>query len=249
MPKRVLILGGTGEATELARRLHETQSGRAEVILSLAGLVDPAKPHPCAIRTGGFGGIEGLERYLKAEAIDLVIDATHPFAEAISTHAYCACQRTEVPRLMLVRPPWTPQAGDRWLQADSLERTAEVLPQFARRVLLVVGRRGVEAFKDVEGIHFVVRLIEPPDEDLPLADYTVVTGRPPHPYDEERALMEDHAIDTMVVKQSGGGPGRAKLTAARDLKVKVVLVDRPPLEPGLEVASVEEAMAWIEEQV
>lgn len=249
MPKKILILGGTAEASDLANRAHERFAGRAEVILSLAGLVPPRRPHACTVRTGGFGGGEGLEDYLRREGIGLVVDATHPFAARISENAYGACLRAEVPLLGLVRPPWHEGPGDQWVEVDDFAEAAAVLRRFARRVLLVVGRRNLEAFAGLEGIFFAVRLLEAPAEPLPLEDAQVVVGYPPHGVEEERKLLQDLQIDTLVVKQSGGREGWAKLAAARQERVKVVLIARPPPEPGPQVATVDEALEWLESRL
>lgn len=247
--KKVLILGGTHEASELARRMVSELGEKAQPILSLAGLVDPGRAHSCPVRTGGFGGIDGMVAYLKTENITMVIDATHPFSERISTNAYCACQRAEVPRLMLIRPPWRLFARDRWMELDSLEEVAKALPAFARKVLLTVGKRHLGAFSEVEGVHFVVRLIAPPDEPLPLKDCTVVVGPPPHSQEEEARLIREHVIDTLVSRNSGGEVGGAKLEAAREAGIKIVLVARPPEEPGPVAETVDAAMGWLAEQL
>jgi precorrin-6A/cobalt-precorrin-6A reductase len=243
---KILILGGTAEASELANRAHDRFAGRAEAILSLAGLVPPRRAHACTVRTGGFGGGEGLEDYLRREGVSLVVDATHPFAARISENAYGACLRAGVPLLALVRPPWREAPGDQWLEVDDFAEAAAALPRFARRVLLVVGRRNLEAFAGLEGLFFAVRLLEPSTEPLPLKDAQVVIGRPPHGVEEERKLLRDLRIDTLVVKQSGGAEGRAKLLAAREERVKVVLIARPPAEPCPQVETVDEALAWLE---
>ncbi|MEO5336852.1 MAG: cobalt-precorrin-6A reductase [Magnetospirillum sp. WYHS-4] len=249
MPKKVLILGGTAQANELAALAHERLAGRAEVVLSLAGVAAPRRSHPCIVRKGGFGGIDGLADYLKAEGVTLVVDATHPFAEQMSNHAYCACLEAGTSRLALVRPPWHPEPGDRWVEVESFARAAEVLPRFARRVLLTTGRRDLGAFAGLPGIFFAVRLLEAPAEALPLDAYRIVVGAPPHSVEDERRLMRDLRIDTLITKQSGGEEGRAKLVAAREERVKVVLIARPYPEPGPQVATVAEAMAWVEAQL
>lgn len=247
--RKVLILGGTPEASALAAAVHDKLAGQAEVILSLAGLVAPRRPHPCAVRSGGFGGMTGLEDYLRRENIALLVDATHPFAARISENAHAAALRAEVPRLALVRPAWEPEPGDRWLEVDDFAEAARVLPRFARRVLLAVGRRNLGPFAGLEGIHLVVRLLEAPAEPPPLADFELAYSQPPHALETERAFLRDHAIDTIVARQSGGKESYAKLAAARELGLRVVLIARPPEEPGPTVATVEEALAWIEGQL
>ncbi len=247
--KRLLILGGTAEAAELAHRAVDAFAGRVEVISSLAGRLGTRRPLPGTVRVGGFGGVDGLAAYLRENAVDWVVDATHPFAETISANAYAACLRCDVQRLLVVRPPWRLPPGTKWIEVENLARAAEILPRLARRAFLTVGAGGMTAFSGVTGVWFLVRLVEPPDDALPFDEYEVVVGRPPFTVDGERALLEEHRIDTLVARQSGGGATAAKLMAARETGVKVVLIARPPPEPGLAVDGVEEAMAWLNNQV
>jgi precorrin-6A/cobalt-precorrin-6A reductase len=162
----------------------------------------------------------------------------------ISANAAAASATAGVPRLMLIRPPWRPEPGDRWLEVDSLAAAAEALPGIARRAFLTVGSGGIDAFRDVAGVRFLVRLFQPPSGPLPLADYDVVVCRPPYTVDGERALLTEHRIDTLVSKQSGG-PTEAKLAAARETGATVVMVRRPAAPPGERVETVEEALDWI----
>ena len=246
MPKRLLILGGTTESAQLAHLIGELLADRVDVVTSLAGRVTPVADLPGRVRVGGFGGISGLCDYLRREAMDLVIDATHPFAENISAHAYAACVRADVPRLMVSRPPWTRPPGSRWLEVADLSAAARVLPDFSRRAFLTVGQGGMEAFSTVEDVWFLVRLLAEPEEPLSLAaDHVVVTGRPPFSIDEERRVMEDHHVDTLVTKNSGGKAGEAKIIAAAALGLRLLVAARPLPEPGLSVESVQEAVAWL----
>ena len=247
--KHLLILGGTAEAAELAGRVVRDLAHRVAVTTSLAGRLAPNRDIPGNMRIGGFGGTRGLARYLREAAVDCVIDATHPFAEVISANAYAACLLAEVPRLMLVRPPWRPPPGTRWVEADDMRGAAEILPRLARRAFLTVGRGGIAAFSEVSGVWFLVRLIEEPADPLPLQDHALVIARPPFTVEGECALFEEHRIDTLVTRQSGGAATAAKVVAARETGAKVVFVARPPLEPGPVVETVEEALAWLEAQV
>ncbi len=243
--KTVLILGGTQEARELARRLTLEMGRRLRVVTSLAGKRD-AKPGLAGeVRVGGFGGIPGLAKYLADTGIDLVVDATHPFSAVISDHAAVACTGAGVPRLQLRRPAWRMPGKADWIEVDSLAEAAEILAKFARRVLLTTGARGLEAFAKLPGIWFLVRLIDAPKGPLPLARYEVITGMPPYSLEEERALIKRHDIDTLVAKRSGGQATAAKITAAAEAKVKIVLIRRPPPEPGPQAETVDECVAWV----
>lgn len=241
--RRLLVLGGTGEARALAEGAAAAYPGRLDVVSSLAGRLSKPPVLPGTVRVGGFGGAAGLARYLAAESIDMVVDATHPFAQVISANAARACADAGVPRLVLVRPPSPRPEGLRWIEADDLDHAARLLPAPARRVFLAVGRLGLAAFSGLENRWFLVRLVEAPDGPMPLSQYTVVTGRPSESKAEERRLLSSHAIDVLVIKDSGSG--EAKIAAAHELDVTVVAVRRPAPPPGEARATVDEALAWI----
>ena len=239
----LLILGGTGEAAALAARA--TLVPQLRVITSLAGRTSaPLAPHG-ELRRGGFGGADGLAAYLRDAAIDLVVDATHPFAAVISRHAAEACARAGKPSLMLVRPPWQRQSGDRWIEVDDFAGAAAALPGLARRVFLSVGRQELRTFRAVRDCWFLVRLIEPPRAALPLAEAEIITARGPFTVEDERQLMTSRRIEALVSKNSGGDATYAKIAAARELGLPVVMVRRPPPPPGEIVEAVEAALDWI----
>lgn len=247
--KRLLILGGTTESAALAGRLCESLGDRIEVVTSLAGRVASHRALPGRVRVGGFGGVAGLVRALKEERFDLLVDATHPFAATISSHAHDACLVAEVPRLMLIRPPWPEVRQHPWIEAADLADAASMLPRIGRRVFLTIGRQGIEAFAAVRDVWFLVRLIEPPRSPLPLSESLVIVGRPPHPIDEEKRLISEHRIDLLICKQSGGESTESKLIAARTLGLGILMIRRPPAEPGPVATTVEEAVDWIRQRL
>ena len=247
-PKTLLILGGTAEGAALAREVTRRWGAGLRVVTSLAGRTDAPAALAGEVRSGGFGGARGLADYLREARIDVLVDATHPFAAQISRHARLAAEGTHVPRLALQRSPWIPLPGDRWIEAADLGEAAHVLPRHGRRAFLTTGARGLEAFAGYAGVAFVVRLIAAPREALPLADAELVIARPPFTLDEERRLLHRHAIDVVVAKASGGARPE-KLDAARALGLPVVMVARPAAEPGASVASVEAALAWLRERL
>lgn len=230
MSPHVLILGGTTEARELAAALAGRPGVR--VTTSLAGRV--ARPGAIAgeVRVGGFGGAEGLADWLRAEHVDALVDATHPFARAITAHAARAAAVTGVPSLVLRRPGWHPGPRDRWHPVDSLAEAAESLPGLGRRVFLTTGRMELAAFAHLTALHFVVRSVEPPEAPMP-PHTEVILARGPFTVADESALLHDHRIDVLVTKDSGGAATAAKLTAARELALPVVVVRRPPLPAGV----------------
>jgi precorrin-6A/cobalt-precorrin-6A reductase len=238
--KRVLVLGGTGEARELAARLAG-QPG-TEVISSLAGRTsDPVLP-PGRTRTGGFGGPDGLAAWLAAEQIGAVVDATHPFAAAITAVAVGATARLGVPLLVLRRPGWTAGPGDDWRRVPSLAAAAARLP--GERVFLTVGRTEVSAFAGDERRWFLVRSVEAPAPPLP-PRRCLLLARGPFAVADELALLRGHTIDVLVTRDSGGTLTSAKLAAARQLGLPVIMVDRPPAADAPAVATVGEALAWL----
>lgn len=238
----VLILGGTGEARALAARLAARPGLR--LTYSLAGRTSaPALPG-CAIRTGGFGGAAGLARWLAAEGVGLLVDATHPFAARISLSAAAAAPAAGVPVVALRRPGWTPRPGDRWTEVPDMVAAAAVLGPAPRRVLLAIGRQEVAAFRSAPQHHYLVRSIEPVDPAaLPPAAETLL-ARGPFGEEAERALLAARHIEVVVAKNSGGAATYGKIAAARALGLPVVLVAQPA---GPEAAAtVEDALAEIE---
>ena len=242
---KLLILGGTTEATALAASL----AGRDDLrpVLSLAGrTASPALP-PIPHRIGGFGGVAGLVGYLAGERVAGVVDATHPFAARISAHAVEACAALGLPLLAFTRPPWEPAPGARWTSVPDLGAAAQSLGATPRRVLLTVGRLGLAAFRAAPQHRYVIRTIDPPDPaDLP-PDHRLVLDRGPFRLAAETALMRDAAIDVLVTKNSGGAAASAKLDAARALGIAVVAVARPAVAaPRQEAFALGEVLAWIE---
>jgi precorrin-6A/cobalt-precorrin-6A reductase len=240
---RVLILGGTREAHELAERLAEIEG--LQVISSLAGRTRAPRLPAGEIRTGGFGGAEGLARYLREERIGYLINATHPFADQISAHAVAAAAASGVKLLRLLRPAWQAAAEDRWIAARDATEAAEFCRREGGRILLTVGSGEIDAFAGVRNAHFVVRMIDVP-EQIPLHDYRVVSARGPFTLADEMRLLAEHHVNLLVAKNSGGDATYAKLEAARRLHLPVVMIDRPAiaLEPRAPVsATVEAAIA------
>ncbi|MET8454525.1 cobalt-precorrin-6A reductase [Streptomyces sp. NPDC005209] len=230
MSPHVLILGGTTEARLLAAELSARSGVR--VTTSLAGRVARPGAQAGDVRIGGFGGAEGLAGWLREQRVDAVVDATHPFAARITANAALAATATGLPLVVVRRPGWQPVPGDRWHTVASLSAAADALPGLGRRVLLTTGRLGLAAFAHLTDLHFVVRSVEPPEPPMP-PDLDVVLARGPFTLADERALLREHRVDVLVTKDSGSEATSAKLTAARELGLPVVVVRRPPLPPGV----------------
>jgi len=236
----ILVLGGTAEARELAAALDD---GGAAVVSSLAGRVANPRLPRGAVRIGGFGGPQALARWLVEHDVAAVIDATHPFAQRISASAAYACPAAGVPLLRLERPPWTARPGDRWQRAADLAAAAALVPGLGSRVLLTTGRQGLAAFAAVDGAWFLVRCVDPPAPPLPRR-HELLLDRGPYTLTGELALIDRHAIDLVVTKDSGGRLTEAKLDAARERGLPVIVVDRPPRPDCETVATVAEALDW-----
>ena len=243
--KELLILGGTGEASTLARAVLAHFGKTLNLTTSLAGRTQRPAPLSGRVRIGGFGGAAGLAAYLTEHRVDRLIDATHPFAARISTAARLACEQARVPRLLLLRPPWRRHPLDRWIEVDSIAAAAKIVGSYGRRAFLTVGAGEVSCFAATAGVHFLVRLIDPPKRPLPLHRYDVVIGRGPFAMVDERHRLEREAIDVLVCKASGGAATEAKILAARELGLPVIMVQRPPPEPGDAVETVEAAVDWL----
>jgi precorrin-6A/cobalt-precorrin-6A reductase len=230
MSVHVLVLGGTTEAREVAAALVGRPGVR--VTSSLAGRVSRPGPLDGEVRVGGFGGADGLAAWLREHRVDAVVDATHPFAETITRNAARAATATGVPLVVLRRPGWRPEPGDRWHPVASMAAAARLLPGLGRRVFLTTGRLDLAAFAHLADLHFVVRCVEPPEPPAP-PDVRVVLARGPFTLADETELLRAHRIDVLVTKDSGGAATAAKLTAARQLGLPVVVVRRPPLPEGV----------------
>jgi len=229
-----------------ARRLAERLVGRAEVILSLAGRTASPAAQRVPVRRGGFGGVEGLARYLCAERIDALLDATHPYAAKISANAVRAAERAGIPFLALRRPPWVAIAGDRWIAVADVAEAVTALGSAPRRVFLAVGRNELAPFAGAPQHHYLVRSVDPVDPPLAVPHAVYVTGRGPFAEADDRALLERHRIDVIVAKNSGGAATYGKIAAARALGLPVIMLRRPALPAVPAVATVEEAVAWLD---
>ena len=237
--KRILILGGTTEARQLAGKL----AARADVTLSLAGRTENPVQQGVPVRVGGFGGAEGLAAYLTDNRTDLLVDATHPYAARISANAANAARLAGVPAIALRRPPWTQVAGDRWTIVGSAAEAAALLGVAPRKIFLALGRQELAPFEAAPEHSYLVRSVDPVEPPLGLPHAAYILARGPFSEAGDRALLEEHRIDAIVAKNSGGQATYGKIVAARTLGIEVFLIRRPPLPDMPSGASVGEVLA------
>jgi precorrin-6A/cobalt-precorrin-6A reductase len=241
---RILILGGTAEARQLAGRL----AGRAglEVTLSLAGRTATPAAQPVPVRVGGFGGTVGLANYLVGERVDALIDATHPYASVISANAVAAARRSGILLIALRRPPWLAVSGDRWIAVSDVREAVRAIGQTPRRVFVTLGRNELKPFHDAPQHYYLIRSVDPVDPPLPLPHVGYVTGRGPFGEADDQALMAAHRIDLVVAKNSGGTATYGKIAAARVLGIDVVMLRRPAAPDAAAVETIDDAIAWLD---
>jgi precorrin-6A/cobalt-precorrin-6A reductase len=243
MTHRILILGGTTEARLLAGKLASRAD--LDITLSLAGRTAEPAAQPVPVRIGGFGGAEGLVRYLRENAVNLLIDATHPYAARISANALEAAQLAGAHAFALRRPPWEPVAGDRWRFVANAEEAVAELGRSPRRVFLALGRQEIAAFTAAPQHNYLVRSVDPVEPPLDVPNATYILARGPFAEVDERKLLLDHQIDTIVAKNSGGKATYGKIAAARALGIEVILFRRPAVPDMPAVGTVAEAIAMV----
>lgn len=241
-PTNVLILGGTTEASALA---HALAGAGVPATLSYAGRVARPRAQPIPVRVGGFGGAEGLARYLRDHRVTHLVDATHPFAARISANAVAGARATGVPLIALVRPAWQPAGGDRWTHVPDVPAAVAALAGPPRRVMLAIGRQHIADFAAQPQHFYLLRVVDAPEGPPRLPDHALVVDRGPFTAQGDLALMQAHRIDLIVAKNAGGQGAEAKITAARTLGLPVVMIDRPPIPARAEAASVAQVMDWI----
>jgi precorrin-6A/cobalt-precorrin-6A reductase len=242
MPK-LLILGGTSEAAALATAA--LQIPHLTVISSLAGRTQQPIAPAGQVRSGGFGGEAGLRAYLEQESINFLIDATHPFAQQISEHGVKAAAGLGIPYLRLDRSPWSEAQGDRWLLVQSHLEAAALLPKVAQRIFLTIGRQELKNYAHLSNLWFLMRSIDPPDSGV-MPPGELILAKGPFSLAAERELLLQHRIGAVVSKNSGGAATYAKIVAARELGLPVVMIDRPKYLDSDRASQMTEALQWLE---
>jgi precorrin-6A/cobalt-precorrin-6A reductase len=242
---RILILGGTTEARRLAEKLAMRDD--VEAAISLAGRTVDPRPLPLPTRIGGFGGIEGLVDYLAKERIDLLVDATHPFANQISAHAAAAAQRSGIALFALRRPGWDAVAGDNWTRVEDVEAAVAALNGRPRRIFLAIGRQEAGRFSAAPQHSYLVRSVDAVDPPLSVPDCRYVLASGPFGEADERKLLQDERIDVVVTKNSGGSATYGKIAAARALGIEVIMIERRQPPGVTAVGTVEAALDLVDQ--
>lgn len=238
----VLLLGGTTEASALARLL--AAEGIAAT-LSYAGRTGNPRPQPVPVRIGGFGNVAGLADYLRDNRVTHLVDATHPFAAAMSAHAVTAARLAGVAHIALTRPAWEPLPGDRWTHVAGIDAAVAALAGPPRRILLALGRMHVDAFAARPQHRYLLRFVDAPNRPPALPHHDLIVDRGPFTAEADSHLLQTHAIDLVVCKNAGGTGAEAKLIAARQLGLPVLMIDRPAVPDRAEVYRPEDVLAWL----
>jgi len=239
---RALILGGTGDANRLADAFMRE---KIDAVYSYAGRTQIPLGHALPVRIGGFGGAAGLADYIRNERITHVIDATHPFAAEMSRHAVEACAATNVPLVALERAPWTRVAGDNWIEVPDIDAAVATLPEQRAHVFLAIGRQHIARFAARPQHAYTLRFVDAAEGALPLRNAEVIVSRGPFTLEGDLELMRVRGIEWLVARNSGGVGARAKIDAARELGLPVIMIARPALPERPRAESVEEVLAWL----
>lgn len=246
MKRSILILGGTAEAKALGHRLA-SRSGY-EILLSLAGRTRTPAEQPVPVRIGGFGGAQGLADFIRETGIDLLIDATHPFAARISRNAAEAAMLSGVQILALRRPAWSRQAGDRWQDVANIAAAVTALDIPPRRIFLTLGRQELLPFEAAPQHHYLIRSVDPVEPPLAVPNAAYLTSRGPFAEAEEARLLKEHGIEMIVAKNSGGPSSYGKIAAARALGIDVILIRQPDLPKVSSFVTIDDLLALLDDE-
>lgn len=243
---KVLLLAGTSEAIGIAEGLACIEN--VDAAASMAGATRAPRELAVPLRTGGFGGETGFAAFLKERGIDLVVDATHPFAARMTATSSKVCAGSGVPYLRVERPAWIAKVGDSWHAVDTVQQARDLIPSNAR-IFLGTGRQTLMEFGVFDDCHILCRVIDPPQSRFPFEGGKFVVGRPPFSVQHEVDLFRKERIDWLVVKNSGGWRSKSKLDAARELGLPVVMFNRPARPNAPLVETVEDALIWVEKEL
>ncbi|WP_299934018.1 cobalt-precorrin-6A reductase [uncultured Pelagimonas sp.] len=239
---RILVLGGTTEASALAKALADRG---ADAVFSYAGRTRSPVAQPLPTRIGGFGGVDGLVAFLKRESITKVVDATHPFAAQMSSNTVAACHKVGVELRGFERAPWKAGIGDRWTDVSDISGAVAALPKAVSRVFLAIGKQNLSAFSVAPQHRYLLRLVDAPTTDLPLPNCEVVVDRGPFTMSSDKALLSRHKTQIIVSKNAGGSGARAKLDVARELGIEVIMIARPKVPSRMILGDLDQVLHWL----
>lgn len=240
-------MGGTTEGFALAEAL--ARDSRFAATYSLAGRTKAPVLPGGTTRVGGFGGAHGLIDWMRKEGIEAIVDATHPYAARISANAAVAANSLRVPLRRLKRPAWIPTSDDDWREAADADAAVTALGAEPRNVFLTIGRTEVAAFRAAPQHRYLIRSVDAPDREALPPHSEVILRRGPFGLEDELSLMRTHGIDVVVSKNGGGDAAHAKIRAARQLRIPIVMIARPQLPGAQECADVEVALAWLRDEI
>ena len=239
---RALILGGTSDANRLA----DTVAGLGwDAIYSYAGRTEAPVAQSLPTRSGGFGGASGLADYIRQQNITHVVDATHPFAAGMSRNAVAACAATRTALIALERAPWSKTPDDTWIEVADETAAAAALPDQRTSVFLAIGRQHLAPFVAKPQHAYTLRFVDAPDGALPLPDAGVIVSRGPFTLAGDLELMRSRRIEWVVARNAGGSGARAKIDAARELGLPVVMIARPDLPERARTERIEDVLAFL----
>ncbi|MFT5001423.1 MAG: precorrin-6A/cobalt-precorrin-6A reductase [Paracoccaceae bacterium] len=241
---KILLLAGTSDARRIAHGLASIKHVTA--IASLAGVTRQPIELACETRVGGFGGAHGLRCYVQEENVGAILDATHPFAAQMSQNAAGVCKDLRLPYIQMLRPEWQAEAEDRWTRIASEAQAVEHIAP-GSTVFLATGRQTLPAFANLQSCTLICRQIDPPKQSFPFSNGHFLFGRPPFSVNDEKELFQRLNIDWLVVKNSGAQASRSKLDAARELGLRVAMIDRPKQPDSAKVTTVDQALNWAHE--
>ena len=244
MTTRILILGGTTEARLFAHAIADRAD--LDIAISLAGRTRNPVAQPVPVRSGGFGGVTGMRDFLMAKKIDIVVDATHPFAQNISANASKAAMLAGIEFFVIRRPAWKPVEGDKWRDVTTVTDAIRLAGVPRRHIFMAIGRQEIMPIWQAPQHHYLIRSVDPIEPPLELPNITYILARGPFEESSEVELFKRHKIDLVIAKNSGGSASYAKLAAARRLEVPVMLIRRPPMKMGLVAPDVESGVQMLD---
>lgn len=236
----ILLLGGTTEAYSLAEKLYRQN---VPLLSSLAGRTSHPKIPAGRYRIGGFGGVKGLVETIRNEKIGLIIDATHPFAETMTDHAWQAAKEANIFYVRFERPLWQAKAQDKWQIVGSLKEAVNAIAKDSC-CFLAIGRQHLAEFLVRDDVKFVARMVERPKNVEDVKNLEIILAKP-QTEEQERAFLTKYHFDCLVCRNSGGNASYHKLAAARQIGLPVIMITRKALPDVLSFTTEDEIINFV----